>query len=787
MSAPAVAGVERPTLSIRGTSYPVLLPTLRDPRLHLAAVIVSLQVLGQAAFGFQLSIAQILVALLTSALLEFAIAFRRQRVIMWPASALLTGNGVAFVLRVPGTEHGDWWSLRGWWIFAGTAAVALLSKHLIRYRGSHLFNPSNLGLVVCFLALGKDRADPLDFWWAPMSVWLALALAIIVAGGLVILSRLGLLGIAVGFWLAFAAGIGVLALSGHGMVARWHLGVISGEYFWRVLVFSPEVLVFLFFMITDPKTIPEGRVARRVYAVSVGLLATLLIAPVRTEFWSKVALLGALAIVGAARPLCARLRTHGEAGLVGRIRSSRRAFGVTALAGAAAFSGLLVVAGLPARSDAVVVQPLRGTNRIPEVTVLASKGVASQLKRPTALVIARSLVSDLQVEADALRSRDPKRARAAATGNRLADLRRRIESARGKEIEVPTYSVERMRVRLERGAGQGPPVIVADLTGTMQLVTYAAAPGMVQGREQPARFERTLLLVLDRNRYLITGERGQVSAGTRTSPVPAVAPISPAVRADFASVHLQDVAAQVGLDFRQDSFRFGMSSDPEAMMGGGLCWLDYDNDGWMDLFVVNSYSDQPTSGDGRRAAVCRERALPQRAREVRGRQQGLGSRPGCPRQRVRRSRLQRGRIYGSLRDAPLDDVLLWNNGDGTFTEGARAAGVVSFGWRTGAAVADVNGDGRPDLFVAGLHRTSTARSPSSTAGFPTNHLGVRDLFFLNEGLDKNGHSKFPRGRQASRARHAASSTASAPCSPTSTATDAPTSTSPTTRIRTGST
>src|SRR5262245_18579663 len=118
MSAPALVDAGRPTVSIRGTPYPILLPTLRDPRLHLATVIVSLQVLGQVAFGFRLSIAQILVSLGTCAVLEFAIAFLRQRVIMWPASALLTGNGVAFVLRVPGTGHGDWWSLRGWWIFA---------------------------------------------------------------------------------------------------------------------------------------------------------------------------------------------------------------------------------------------------------------------------------------------------------------------------------------------------------------------------------------------------------------------------------------------------------------------------------------------------------------------------------------------------------------------------------------------------------------------------------------------------------------------------------------------
>ena len=187
---------------------------------------------------------------------------------MWPASAMLTGNGVAFILRVPGTEHGDWWSLRGWWIFVGTAAVSLLSKYVIKWRGNHIFNPSNIGLVLCFLLLGRNRAEPLDFWWGPMSPWLVLAFAVIVTGGFMILSRLKLLWIALGFWVAFAAGIAVLAATGHAMIARWHLGPITGFYFWWVLVTSPEVLVFLFFMITDPKTAPRGQRGRVVYAVA---------------------------------------------------------------------------------------------------------------------------------------------------------------------------------------------------------------------------------------------------------------------------------------------------------------------------------------------------------------------------------------------------------------------------------------------------------------------------------------------------------------------------------------
>ncbi len=758
MTAPALVGVDRPTLRIRGTPYPVLLPTLRDPRLHLAAVIVSLQVLGQAAFGFSLSIAQILVSLLTCAVLEFVVAFWRQRVIMWPASALLTGNGVAFVLRVPGTHHGDWWSLRGAWIFSATAAVALLSKYLIRFRGRHLFNPSNIGLVICFLALGKNRADPLDFWWAPMSTWMALALVIIVAGGLVILSRLQLLGIAVGFWVAFTAGIGVLALSGHAMTARWHLGEISGGYFWRILVFSPEVLVFLFFMITDPKTIPDGRVERRVYAVGVGLLAALLIAPQRTEFGSKVALLEALAILCAARPLLEWLRSSNhrapawtarllQRNRVGLATASRAGLGTLAVVGAAGFTGLLVLAGIPARSSAgAAIAPMASVGRLPQVTIGPSKGVASQLNRPTALSIARHAVADLRIEADALRLRDAKLAAAAADGNQLAELRRQIRVAAGHRIVVPTYSVERINVTLEPGQGQGPPVVVAALQGRVQLTTYRGSPAMVETRTAPARFARTIELSPTHSGYLIVGVRGVTSPATGggsavPSSPPAAAPTSPAVKADFAGVHLKDVAKQVGLDFRQGSFRYGMSHETGAMMGGGLCWLDYNNDGWMDLFVVNSYSAGDIGQWEKHGGLPHSKLF----QNVKGTfvdvSTSSGANPavqgnGCVAADFN------GDGYTDLYVTTMsDDLLFWNNGNGTFTEGARAAGIISFGWRTGAAVADVNGDGRPDLFVAG-YTDNNAPIPGSTAGFPTNHQGVRDLLFLNEGLDANGHSKF---------------------------------------------
>src|SRR5438874_4385065 len=144
---------KRRTVNIRGREYPVLLPSIRDPRLHVAVVLLTLQALGQTVLDFRLSVAQILICLAAGALIEFGYEFGRNKVIMWPASGLLTGNSTAFILRVPGTFHGQWWSTRGMWIFIGVVAVSTASKYLIRWRGRHIFSPSNLCLWLAFLAL----------------------------------------------------------------------------------------------------------------------------------------------------------------------------------------------------------------------------------------------------------------------------------------------------------------------------------------------------------------------------------------------------------------------------------------------------------------------------------------------------------------------------------------------------------------------------------------------------------------------------------------------------------
>jgi hypothetical protein len=280
-----------------------VLPTLRDPRMHVAAVLLTLQVLGQTVLGFRISVAQILICLATGALIEFLVVFFKDHAIIWPASGLLTGNSTAFILRVPGTLHGQWWSTNGIAIFIGVVAFGMATKYLIRWRGRHIFNPSNVALVLAFVVLGVQHTEPLDLWWIPMGPWMAVTYVILVGGGLLIAWELRMLGLVLGFMVAFSVFVAIAQaqVPDHCMVASWHATPLCGWDLWQILVTSPEVLIFALFMIPDPRTVPEGALARIVFGVVVAMLAVLLIGPTTLEFWTKTAILGSLVIACALR------------------------------------------------------------------------------------------------------------------------------------------------------------------------------------------------------------------------------------------------------------------------------------------------------------------------------------------------------------------------------------------------------------------------------------------------------------------------------------------------------
>jgi Na+-translocating ferredoxin:NAD+ oxidoreductase RnfD subunit len=518
------------TLVLGTSTYPVILPSVRDPRLHVAAVIITIHVLGQVALGFHVSVPQILAAILTCAALEVALTFRARRAFVWPASAMLTGSGVALILRVPGTPD-DAWSTHKWYVFAGVAAFSLLTKYVIRYRGAHLFNPSNIGLVVAFVVLGSQRVEPLDFWWAPLDAWMIAGYAVILAGGLLITTRLHLLAAAATFWIALAAGVGVLAASGHCMTARWAFAPVCGLDYWRVIVASPEVLIFLFFMITDPKTVPAGRVGRVVFGLLVAVASTLLMAPQTTEFGTKVALLGGLVAVCAVRPLIDRLapapRTEADrpsrfaARLAAGGRDSPTIVGVVARVGliAAAFAvvgAAVVAAGSPARGTPV----LGGDEvlgRVPHAVdpatfprISVEQDVSDwnhEIAGPVARQLVLNLAENLELENQALLRADATILTAVDHGDRLDEMRDRLEEAAATGVTViERYQIDEINVTLLVPFGKQDGLSLGlESQGTVTEETYDAA-GQLQARASSPFATTFALRQVTGGRWLNVGE-----------------------------------------------------------------------------------------------------------------------------------------------------------------------------------------------------------------------------------------------------------------------------------------
>jgi hypothetical protein len=514
------------TVRMWGREYPVILPTIRDPRLHVAAVLLTLQVLGQTVLDFRLSVAQILACLITGALIEFVVVFFKDHAIMWPASGLLTGNSTAFILRVQGTLHGQWWSTHGIEIFIGVVAISMASKYLIRWKGRHIFNPSNLGLVLCFVVLGPQRVEPLDLWWIPMGPWMALTYVILIGGGLLIGARLGLLGMEVAFMACFAALV-ALALAfvpDHCMVASWHLTPLCGRSLWQILVTSPEVLIFALFMLSDPRTVPEGRVSRIVFGAVVALLSVLLLGPTTLEFWTKTAILASLVVACTLRfalarflapleaegvrlasdffhlgwrvpvgfavamlcvgcvPIAADLSTHGPQPAAAISDGSTPNIPLHVGSGPALADWVDVAAGdaLPPPND---VQPVAGsaTARVwvlpPLPTVAVPDNVSYFNPSMTPQIAAqwgRAVVLDLLIEAEARRTHDANLAATGAVRDGLkvfTDISNQ-DAAAGKFVAT-TYSFDHLSLNLflPKFKTQASRLVGITVTGTVTLVT----------------------------------------------------------------------------------------------------------------------------------------------------------------------------------------------------------------------------------------------------------------------------------------------------------------------------
>ena len=197
-------------------------------------------------------------------------------------------------------------------------------------------------------------------------------------------------------------------------------------------------------------------------------------------------------------------------------------------------------------------------------------------------------------------------------------------------------------------------------------------------------------------------------------------PITAGGFVDSGPIVFQDVSEKAGLT----RWRHVMGT-PETKfiletVGSGVALLDYDNDGWLDIYLVNGSTYDALSGK----TSAPHAALFHNNHD--GTFTDVAQQAG-----VTNDRWGFGVAVGDYDNDGWPDLyitnfgknrLYHNNHDGTFTDVAEKAGVTLGNWSTGATFGDVDGDGRLDLFVAGYVHYDIEQPPipgSSVVAFST--------------------------------------------------------------------
>lgn len=244
--------------------------SLPDPRIFQILALGSLLVFGMAARAFSIEGVDIAAIFATALATQwalsaiFSIRFEAR-------SALITALSLTLLLRA-NTAYP----------LIAAAFIAISSKFLFRANGKHIFNPANIGIVAVTLFSGAAWTTPGQWGTA---IWLA---AIIAGAGFFVTYRVSRLDTPLIFLGTFAALILARAI--------WLGDPLSIP---MLRLQNGALVLFAFFMISDPKTTPDGLAARALFAAGTALLSYIFI----YHFYRADGIFYALALACIARPL----------------------------------------------------------------------------------------------------------------------------------------------------------------------------------------------------------------------------------------------------------------------------------------------------------------------------------------------------------------------------------------------------------------------------------------------------------------------------------------------------
>jgi Na+-translocating ferredoxin:NAD+ oxidoreductase RnfD subunit len=211
--------------------------------------ITTILLVGQLSFGVLESFSRTLLAIVTAIAFELVLAKWIYGKIPILASAYISGISVGILIRSP-----------EYWPYALCSAISITSKYVIRWRGRHLWNPSNLG-IVAMLIIAPEYIATLSVQWGN-TIW---PMLVVWALGAFITWRVKRIHITATYVVSFIALAGLrTAINGHPFLAE--VAPITG----------PMYQLFIFFMITDPKTTVKAKWGQCLVAFLVAVMEMIL-------------------------------------------------------------------------------------------------------------------------------------------------------------------------------------------------------------------------------------------------------------------------------------------------------------------------------------------------------------------------------------------------------------------------------------------------------------------------------------------------------------------------------
>lgn len=161
------------------------------------------------------------------------------------SSAYISGNSAGILVRSPMI-----------WPFALCAAISIASKYVFRFRGTHIWNPTNFGIVI-MLIIASDSMAVLSIQWGS-NMWAMLLIWIV---GLIVISKVKLFHICAVYVASFIA-------------FAWIRSLYTGSLFVGEIapLTGPMYQLFVLFMITDPKTTVSSKNGQMLVAFLIAMV-----------------------------------------------------------------------------------------------------------------------------------------------------------------------------------------------------------------------------------------------------------------------------------------------------------------------------------------------------------------------------------------------------------------------------------------------------------------------------------------------------------------------------------